>query len=296
MRRKVPGDDPAQREASEIRRGVQIGDVCLQCRSRDVAGRRDVPQDGGKQRGEIGTVGHLAIGRGGQRRATGLGRGIDHWEVESICVVVVQQVQEEFIGFLHYLGDAGIVTIDLVHHQNDRQLLCQGLAEHEASLGKRALRGVHKQQYPVDHLQAALNLATEVRVTGRVNDVDGDSRTIRQPVPYGGVLGEDGDAFFPLQVHRVQHPFLDSLTGTKRPGLPEHRVDQRRLAVVDVRDDRYVPQIRTDGQTETLSPGLGQPGESMADGPNGPSCWPLAHRAGRLATSPLLAKRVSCAE
>ena len=68
-----PGDDPAEREASEVRRRVQIGDVCLQRRSRDVAGRRDVLQDRGKQRGEICTVGHLAVAGRGQRRATGLG-------------------------------------------------------------------------------------------------------------------------------------------------------------------------------------------------------------------------------
>ena len=64
------GDDPAERKPSEVRRRVQVGDVCLQRRSCDVAGRWDVLQDRGKQRGEIGTVGHLAAARGGQRRAT----------------------------------------------------------------------------------------------------------------------------------------------------------------------------------------------------------------------------------
>ena len=32
------------------------------------------------------------------------------------------------------------------------------------------------------------------------------------------------------------------------PGLPEHRVDERRLAVVDVRDDRDVAEVVAVGE------------------------------------------------
>ena len=59
----------------------------------------------------------------------------------------------------------------------------------------------------------------------------------------GGVLGEDRDALLALEVHRVHHALGDVLVVAERAGLPEQRVDERRLAVVDVGDDRDVAKI-----------------------------------------------------
>jgi hypothetical protein len=46
------------------------------------------------------------------------------------------------------------------------------LAQHEARLRQRALGGVDEQGDRVDHDQPALDLAAEVRVPGRVDDVE----------------------------------------------------------------------------------------------------------------------------
>ena len=59
----------------------------------------------------------------------------------------------------------------------------------------------------------------------------------------GGVLGEDRDALLALEVHRVHHALGDVLVGAERAGLPQHRVDERRLAVVDVGDDGDVSDV-----------------------------------------------------
>ena len=112
------------------------------------------------------------------------------------------------------------------------------LAQHEAGLRQRALARVDEQEHTVDHEQRALDLAAEVGVTGRVDDVDLDVAVL-----HGRVLGENRDALLALEVHRVHHPFGDVLIGAKGPGLPEHGVDQRGLAVVDVGDDRHVAQV-----------------------------------------------------
>ncbi len=53
----------------------------------------------------------------------------------------------------------------------------------------------------------------------------------------GGVLGENCDAALALQFVRVHDPFDVMLVGAKRAALLQHGVDQRGLAVVDVRDD-----------------------------------------------------------
>ena len=61
---------------------------------------------------------------------------------------------------------------------------------------------------------------------------------------HGGVLGQDGDALFLLQVTGV-HQALDGVVTAvgQRAGLPQHGVDQGRLAVVDVGDDGDVAEI-----------------------------------------------------
>ena len=59
----------------------------------------------------------------------------------------------------------------------------------------------------------------------------------------GGALGEDGDAALALEVVGIHGPLFDPLVLAERAGLPEQHVDQRGLAMVDVRDDRDVSQV-----------------------------------------------------
>src|SRR3954447_15620817 len=75
-------------------------------------------------------------------------------------------------------------------------------------------------------------------MTRRVDDVD-----LRLAVANGGVLREDRDALLTLEIHRVHHPLGDVLVVAERPRLPQHRVDERGLAMVDVRHDRDVPDV-----------------------------------------------------
>ena len=73
-----------------------------------------------------------------------------------------------------------------------------------------------------------------------------------------GVLGQDRDALLALEVHRVHHALGDVLVGAEGARLPEHGVDQRRLAVVDVGDDRHVADVLAErahpAEASALSP------------------------------------------
>src|SRR5215217_942690 len=62
--------------------------------------------------------------------------------------------------------------------------------------------------------------------------------------PYRRVLGEDRDPALALLVHRVHDPVRQRLVGAEHTGLAQHRVDQGCLPVVDVGDDRDVPDVR----------------------------------------------------
>ena len=107
--------------------------------------------------------------------------------------------------------------------------------------GQRALGGVDEQDDAVDHGERPLDLATEVGVAGRVDDVQRDSR----PDCDRGVLGEDRDALLTLEVARVHDALVDGLVGAERARLVQHRVDERGLAVVDVGDDGQVADVGT---------------------------------------------------
>ena len=112
------------------------------------------------------------------------------------------------------------------------------LAQNKTRLRLRAVVRVDHQQDAVDHFHDALDFAAEIGVAGRVDDVDAVT------VPFErGVLGADGDAFFALEIHRVHHALLDLLVGAKGAGLPQQLIDQRRLAVIDVRDNGDVTNL-----------------------------------------------------
>ena len=73
---------------------------------------------------------------------------------------------------------------------------------------------------------------------GRVDDVDAVA------VPFeGGVLGPNGDSLFALEIHRIHDAFLDLLIGAEGAGLPQQLIDQRGLAVIDVRNDGDVADL-----------------------------------------------------
>ena len=108
----------------------------------------------------------------------------------------------------------------------------QRLADHELGLRHRPLGRVDEHDGAVDHRQDALDLAAEIGVAGRVDDVDAgvlpDDR---------GRLGQDGDAALLLEIVRIHHALGDALVLAEGAGLLEQLVDERGLAVVDVGDD-----------------------------------------------------------
>jgi hypothetical protein len=58
-----------------------------------------------------------------------------------------------------------------------------------------------------------------------------------------GRLGEDGDAALALEIVGVHRALGDALVLAEGAGLLSAAVDQRGLAMVDVRDDRDVAQL-----------------------------------------------------
>ena len=224
----------------------------LQRRALGVRRRGDGLEDRLEQRLEVGGVRQAGVLRHLEGRAAGLGGGVDDGEVEGVlAVVLVEEVHEQLVGLVDDLGDPGVAAVDLVDDQHDGHVGVERLAQHEAGLGERALGGVDQQHDAVDHREAALDLATEVGVTGGVDDVDRHRLAAAggAGVVDRGVLREDRDPLLALQVAGVHDPVGHALGLVLGEGaaLAEHGVDQRGLAVVDVRDDGDVAQVAAGG-------------------------------------------------
>ena len=103
-----------------------------------------------------------------------------------------------------------------------------------------ALGGVDDEQRALAGREAARDLVGEVDVPGRVDQVQVVGLAVRRRVgdPHG--LGLDRDPALALEVHRVEH-LRHVGARVDGPGELEDAVGERRLAVVDVGDDREVP-------------------------------------------------------
>ena len=82
------------------------------------------------------------------------------------------QFEEEVLGFLHHLVNAGVGPVGLIHHDNDGHFGSQGLTQHEPGLRQWPFGGVDKQYHAVDHGKPTFNFATKIGVARSVNDVN----------------------------------------------------------------------------------------------------------------------------
>ncbi len=128
--------------------------------------------------------------------------------------------------------------VDLVDADDRLQADLQSLADDELGLRHRSLGRVDEHDRAVDHRQDALDLAAEIGVARRVDDVDA-----RGPPDDRGRLGENGDAALALEVVRIHHPLGDALVVAEGARLLQEPVDERGLAVVDVGDDGDVAEL-----------------------------------------------------
>ena len=192
-----------------------------------------------------------ALGVVGARPAL-QGRGVDHREVELL--VAGAELVEQLEGLVDDPARARAGAVDLVDDHDGLEAQRERLARDEARLRHRAFDGIDQQQHAVDHRQHALDLAAEVGVAGRVDDVDA-----RAAVLDGAVLGEDGDAALTLDVVRVHDALAHLLVRGEGAGLLQQAVDERGLAVVDVRDDGDVADRAVHGYRIGIRGGVSGP-------------------------------------
>ena len=132
--------------------------------------------------------------------------------------------------------------VDLVDHRDDLEIVLH----REIGVGQRlrldALRRVDEQQRAFARGQRSGDLVAEVDVARRVDEVEDVVLPVRRPVIQADRVGLDRDAPLALEVHAVED-LGRHFAHFERAGDLEEPVGQRRLAVVDVRDDRKIADV-----------------------------------------------------
>ncbi len=132
--------------------------------------------------------------------------------------------------------------VDLVDDRDDLEVVLDGQVGVGERLRLDALRGVDQQQRALAGRQRARHLVAEVDVSGRVDQVEDVLLAVGRRVVQADRMRLDGDPALALEIHGVEHLRLH-LARLQRAGELEEAIGQRRLAVVDVRDDREVPDV-----------------------------------------------------
>ena len=224
-------EDAADRDASQKFAVVEVHHLNLQRAFGIARRRRNRFHDGFEQRQQIlRIVADLVVGNAVARV------GVDDREIELIFGRV--EVDEQIVDFIEHFGGARVHAIDFVQHDHRRQLRGQRLLQNVTRLRQRAFAGIHQHDHAVHHAQRAFDFAAEIAVARRVDDVD-----LRVVEKQRRVLGENRDAALAFQVVRVHHALDEFLVGAKDAALAQHGIDQRGLAVVNVRDDRDIANI-----------------------------------------------------
>ena len=110
--------------------------------------------------------------------------------------------------------------------------------QNKTGLRHRAFKGIHQKQNAIHHFEHPLHLSAKISVTGRVDNIDFYALIVSRRI-----LGQNGNATLPLQVVVIHDPVGNLLIFAKYAALLEHFVHQGRFSMVDMCDNRNIPQI-----------------------------------------------------
>ena len=147
---------------------------------------------------------------------------------------VLRRAAEELRHLRGRAVGVGLRKVDLVRDRNDLELVLDREIRVRERLGLDALRGVDDEHRALARLQRARHLVREVDVTRRVDQVE----LVALPVD-AHRLRLDRDPPLALEIHRVEQLLAHLALGNGVREL-QNPIGERRLAVIDVGDDREV--------------------------------------------------------
>mmetsp|Transcript_129269 Transcript_129269/g.402054 ORF Transcript_129269/g.402054 Transcript_129269/m.402054 type:complete len:221 (-) Transcript_129269:31-693(-) len=139
-------------------------------------------------------------------------------------------------------------AVHLVDEEARPDALRERLPQHRLRLHRAALNAVYHHQCPIRNAEGGGDLGGEVHVPGRVDEVDqvrlralAIVLIVLEVQRHAGAL--DGHTALLLVGTRVGEACVAGLLGRDDAGLADERVRERRLPVVDVRNDAHRPDV-----------------------------------------------------
>ena len=129
--------------------------------------------------------------------------------------------------------------VDLVEDGEDLEIVVERLVDVGQRLRLHALAGVDHQHRALAGGKRARHLVGEIDVAGRVHQVELIGLAVLVRVVEAHGLRLDGDAALALDIHGIEDLLLHLPVGDVAAQL-DQPVRQRRLAVIDVGDDREI--------------------------------------------------------
>jgi hypothetical protein len=149
---------------------------------------------------------------------------------------------DHVLDLLFHLFRLGGRQVDLVEDGHDLVIVVDRLIHVGERLRLHALGGIDHQKRAFAGGERAVDLVGKVDVARRIDQVEDVVLAVARAViePHG--LRLDGDAAFALDVHGIEH-LLHHLALGETAGRLDQAIGQRRLAVVDMRDDGEVADV-----------------------------------------------------
>ena len=163
------------------------------------------------------------------------GLGGDHDGIGSV-------EPDDVLDLLLDLLRLGRRQVDLIEDRDDLVIVVERLVDVGERLRLDPLACVDHQQRALAGGERAVHLIGKVDMPGRVDEVEHIGLAVSRLVVEADGLGLDRDAALALDVHRVEDLVLHLAVGDRAAKL-DQPVGQRRLAVVDMRDDREIADV-----------------------------------------------------
>jgi len=159
--------------------------------------------------------------------------GIKHREVE--LVVAGFELRKQVKDHVVHDVASRVRLVRLIHHHDRFKIQLQCFIQNKPRLRHRAFRRIDQKKHAVSEVQHALNLSAEITMSGGVDDID-----LHALVFDADIFRQNGNAALTFEVVAIEHALLKFLVVAKQVRLLNNLIHQRRLAVVNMRDDRDI--------------------------------------------------------
>ena len=121
----------------------------------------------------------------------------------------------------------------------DREIVVEREVQIRERLRFDALRRIDDEDGAFARGKRARHFVREIDMPGRIDQIEFVLNTVFRAIKHPHRFGFDRDALFTFQVHLVHH-LLDHIAFGDRASKFEQAVGQRRLAVIDMRDNAKI--------------------------------------------------------